>query len=166
MRIGPGQDVEQEADVVRRALMCLVLLAGLLGVPAMSPAQDLSGRWYGQGETSGGFLEWMFDLLPDGNFIIEFRAYRECRVVFRQVESGQWSLENGILATISDLINGKAQYSYKSYELQTVRDAEIEYQHRESGRFFRSRRVPADMPWPACDPDKVSWRRHAGPAAA
>ena len=140
----------------RLAVALVILISGLLGPPGRASAQDLSGRWYGEGETSSGFAQWFFHLEPDGAFDIEFRAYKDCTQLFQHTESGSWSLSGDLLATTATTINGRSAYSYKSYVLLGLEGGEMRYRHVQTGLHFISRKVSVEFDWPACD--KLSFR--------
>jgi hypothetical protein len=144
----------------RLAVALAILISVMAGAMAAASAQDLSGRWYGEGETSSGFAQWFFHLEPDGAFDIEFRQYKDCTLVFQHTEAGTWSLGGDLLSTTATVINGHSTHSYKSYVLLGLEGGEMRYRHVQTGLYFKSRRVPVGFDWPACD--KLSSREAVG----
>ncbi len=150
----------------RVALIGAVLLASLSGTVHAAWAQDLSGRWYGEGYQPRGYTQWLADRRPDGSFFVEFREYQECTLVYRQKEAGRWSFSDGVYSVTTTTVEGRAVYFYYSYLLLAFGSGEIEYQHMELGIRFKARKVSDDFEWPSCDKSKLSSRQQGVGAIA
>jgi hypothetical protein len=139
----------------RSALVGLVSLC-LSVRPSAAGAQDLSGRWYGEGYQPRGYTQWIALRRPGGAFSVEFREYRDCQLIFRETHIGRWSFENGIYATTATAIDGHPADQSNAYRVLEFGGGEVAYQHVEKGIRFKARKVSDDFDWPACDRDRLS----------
>jgi len=140
----------------RVALRAALLVAWLLGAAPVALAQDLSGRWYGEGYQPRGYTQWLSERRPDGTFFVEFREYKDCTLVYQSREAGRWSFSDGVYSTTTTSVEGSDAYYYYSYVLLAFSGSEMEYQHIGFGTLFKARRVSDDFEWPGCDRSKVS----------
>lgn len=139
----------------RAAAVVTMALALALGSVA-AKAQDLTGRWYGEGYQGRIYLHWITERMPGGFFAVEFRQYEECRLVREQKESGRWSFKDGLYSTVTTEINGKSVAFSDDYIVDSLEADVFRYHHREKGMSFVARRKPADFDWPACDPSRLT----------
>jgi len=148
---------------LRAALPLLVLLLALLLSGGLARAQDLSGRWYGEGYQGRQYLHWLSERSPDGRFFVEFREYRECKLVYRVMESGNWFVANGMMSTFSKIVAGRnvappadEPLVRKDYMLLALAPDVITYRHVSTGLLFTAHKVDDKFEWPGCDPNKLT----------
>jgi hypothetical protein len=134
-------------------LLCMVLAIGLSA--AASSAQDLTGRWYGEGYQLRRYLHWLAVHGADGRLQIEFREYEDCKLKERVREAGRWRLSNDILSTEIFMVEGQRVNRLERYVIQRYDATTLEYFHTRTGMPFRSQRVDEGFEWPACDPSKL-----------
>lgn len=141
---------------MRRFLgFALCALMAVLSVAAT--AQDLVGRWYGEGYQHRVYMHWLVDRRPDGSFSAEFRRYEDCKLVMQQQEVGRWRLEGNTYSTQTHVIDGRMVFFRDSYILQSVENGVMSYMHMASGTKFSARRVGGEFfDWPVCDPSKLT----------
>lgn len=134
------------------------LLLGLLLLicgSTFANAQDLSGRWYGEGYQLRRYLHWHALQAPDGELWVEFRQYEDCKLVDRSQHAGRWRLSGKILYTDIFMIDGAPSKLQYRYAIERYSGTEMEYRETSLGMLFKSRRVGEDFAWPDCDPSKL-----------
>ena len=138
---------------MRYVIMLLAVAMALF--PGAALAQDLSGRWYGEGYQLRRYLHWLAVHGPDGRLQIEFREYEDCKLKYRSREAGRWRVSNGILATEIFMVEGQRVDRLERHVLDRYDGASIEYHHMRTGMQFRSKSVDENFEWPDCDPSKL-----------
>src|SRR5262249_20201742 len=107
------------------SLAACVFLA-LLPIASAAPAQGgsqgaaagLVGYWYGVGEPDDPSISYIDAYAADGTFHSEFRKCMRNEVVWRQTETGRWSVTNGVLRMVSITIDGKPEVFDNSYTVE------------------------------------------------
>ena len=125
-------------------IACLAAFGFLVSLPLASaaPAQGglsvsasaFVGNWYGVGEPDDPSISYIDAYAADGTFHSEFRKCVRNEVVWRQTETGKWSITNGILRMISVTIDGKPEVFDNSYTVEF--SAPNEFRARLHGRDF------------------------------
>lgn len=141
-----------------------LLVLGLLFLLARPvQAEDLSGRWYGEGYQGRQYLHWLSERTPDGRFFVEFREYKDCKLVYRVMESGNWFVANGVMSTFSKIVPGRNMAPAadeplvrKDYVLLALAPDVITYRHVTTGILFTAHKVDDKFEWPGCDPNKLT----------
>jgi hypothetical protein len=109
-----------------------------------APAGDAApfvGIWYGVGEPDDETISYIDFYHPDGTFNSEFRKCVRNEVVWRQTETGKWSVQNGVLRMISDTIDGKLERFDNSYIIELVQPNEFRARLQGNGFLFVEKRI-------------------------
>ena len=99
------------------------------------------GNWYGVGEPDDPSISYIDAYQADGPFHSEFRKCERDRVVWRQTETGKWSVANGVLRMISDTIDGKPERFDNSYTLELATTNEFHARLRDPDFLFIEKRI-------------------------
>ena len=81
-------------------------------------ASALVRFWYGVGEPDDPSISYIDAYAADGTFHSEFRKCVRNEVVWRQTETGKWSVTNGVLRMVSVTIDGKPDVFDNSYTVE------------------------------------------------
>jgi hypothetical protein len=132
-----------------RSSFCVLAATLLMG--AAPSAQDLSfvGNWYGVGEPDDPSISYIDSYQADGTFHSEFRKCEGDKVVWRQSETGKWSVTNGVLRMISVTIDGKPEIFDNSYTIQFATADEFRARLHEPDFLFVEKRIPK-FEFPPC----------------
>jgi len=126
-------------------------IAAALLVSGVAPAQTVSlvGNWYGVGEPNDPNISYIDSYRADGTFHSEFRKCERGEVVWRQIETGKWSVANGVLRMVSDTIDGKPDVFDNSYTIELTGAGEFHARLRKPDFLFVERRI-AKFEFPPC----------------
>jgi hypothetical protein len=129
----------------------IVLTAAVLLITGGAPAAELSfvGNWYGVGEPDDQSISYIDSYSPDGTFHSEFRKCQRGEVVWRQTETGKWSVANGVLRMVSDTIDGKPERFDNSYRLEFIGGNEFHARLMQPDYVFVEKRLPK-FEFPPC----------------
>jgi hypothetical protein len=116
-------------------------------------ATSVAGYWYGEGYQPLWHenAQWLMHLSPDGRYAVEFREYRQCRLVRDQIETGTWSLAQGF-RTVTTRVDGRPTRYENDYRILSVTGAEFRIVQARTGQEYTERRVAPGftLPDPAC----------------
>ena len=121
-------------------LFLFVISFATLAVPAF--AANLAGYWYGEGYQPLWHenAQWLMHLSPDGVYAIEFRDYRDCRLVREQKETGTWNLTHGF-RTVTTTVNGRPTRYENDYNVGALTENEFRITQTVTGQHYVERRV-------------------------
>ena len=105
------------------------------------PASGLVGNWYGVGEPDDPSISYIDAYAADGTFHSEFRKCVRNEVVWRQTETGRWSVANGVLRMISDTIDGKPEVFDNSYTVESSTPNEFHARLHDPDFLFIEKRI-------------------------
>ena len=108
--------------------------------PAANPPAFV-GNWYGVGEPDDASISYIDAYNADGTFHSEFRKCEGTQVVWRQTETGHWSVTNGVLRMISDTIDGKPDRFDNSYTIELSAPGEFHARLHERDYLFIEKRI-------------------------
>src|SRR5665213_420973 len=96
------------SDIRRRLAVGLAGIAAALFTMGAAPGAGFTfiGNWYGVGEPDDPGISYIDSYSADGSFRSEFRKCQRGEMVWRQTETGKWSVSGGMLRMISDTIDG------------------------------------------------------------
>jgi len=137
--------------------LSVLLLATSAGAAPSPTEKLLEGWWYGEAyqpiwhETTQELMH----RRPDGTFEIEFRLYRNCRLVRAQKETGRWSATDTLYHTDTETVAGHAidqtKPSYHDdYHIDALGEDNLTYTHIRTNVRASDQRVPEDFIFPAC----------------
>jgi hypothetical protein len=137
---------------------CLIAALGLFAMMmADVAAQDLSGRWYGEGYQFRRYLHWNADRRSDGSLRVEFRRYEDCVLVEQWDEAGFWAMSGNLYRTGITHVAGKPRTRIEEYIIESVGMNIMQYRHVRSGTPFTAVKLTGKEPhWPDCDKDKLT----------
>ena len=134
----------------------LVLSAVIAGLPLAhaAPAADTNpspfvGFWYGVGEPDDPSISYIDSYHPDGTFNSEFRKCEKGEVVWRQTETGRWSVNRGVLRMVSETIDGKKEVFDNSYTIESTTADEFHARLHDPDFLFVEKRI-AKFEFPPC----------------
>ena len=129
--------------MVRRVERLLSFCFALLFVCAAPSyaADSLVGIWYGKGQPDDPNVIFLDDFHADGTYVSEFRRYDGCKVIWDDVEKGNWTLKDKQVDMITTDINGFAVYYDTLYTLESLSATEQRTLHLETGYLFIETRV-------------------------
>jgi hypothetical protein len=132
-------------------IACLAAFGFLASLPLASaaPAQRgsavaasaLVGNWYGVGEPDDPSISYIDAYAADGTFHSEFRKCVRNEVVWRQTETGKWSVSNGTLRMISITIDGKPEVFDNSYTVEFSTPNEFRARLQDPDFLFIEKRI-------------------------
>ena len=127
------------------------IVAALLTSGIAPAAQTFSpiGNWYGVGEPDDPSISYIDSYRADGTFHSEFRKCEKTEVVWRQVETGKWSIADGVLRMVSDTIDGKPAVFDNSYMIESGTAGEFHARLRKPDFLFVEKRI-AKFEFPPC----------------
>ena len=132
----------------------LLLGAALLAAPhsAAADRSTLVGYWYSEDYQPSlrVTVQEFTQRRADGTYNDEFRRYENCLLVFRQSETGTWTLDGGRLHTVTTSIDGSLAHFEDDYDVRSLTDKEFRYFHLNSGTLFTDLRVNAKFRFPDC----------------
>jgi hypothetical protein len=99
------------------------------------------GNWYGVGEPDDSSISYIDSYHADGTFNSEFRKCEQNRVVWRQTETGTWTVANGTLRMISDTIDGKPERFDNSYSIELSSSNEFHARLADPDFLFIEKRI-------------------------
>ena len=126
-----------------------LIAAALLTAAAPAPGFNFAGNWYGVGEPDDPDISYIDSYSADGTFHSEFRKCRGADVVWRQTETGKWSVSNGVLRMVSDTIDGMPDRFDNSYRLEFAGANEFHARLESKDFLFVEKRI-AKFEFPPC----------------
>jgi hypothetical protein len=131
--------------------MRLACAASALTVVGNARAAEFTfiGNWYGVGEPDDPSISYIDSYSADGTFHSEFRKCQRGEVVWRQTETGKWSIAKGVLTMISDSIDGKPDRFDNSYRLEFTDMNEFHARLAQPDYLFVEKRLPK-FEFPPC----------------
>jgi hypothetical protein len=131
-------------------LMLSALAAAFLSAAAPVGQTSLFvGNWYGVVEPDDPSISYIDSYHADGTFNSEFRKCERGEVVWRQTETGKWSLAGGVLRMTSDTINGKPDRFENSYTVEMSAANEFHARLHDPDFLFVEKRI-AKFEFPPC----------------
>ena len=127
------------------ALFLLLLAQGAAPAPA-----SLTGIWYGKGQPDDPEIVFVDFFGANGSFIAEFRKYEGCRITWRQVESGTWTMRGDVQVVRKSSVNGEAIDVEEQYRVESVTATELRTRHIPTGFAFVEKRI-ARFEFPNCN---------------
>ena len=138
---------------VHRAARTVALAAALfcmLGVPAIAGAAPSTiGIWYGEGQPDDPKVLQLIEFRANGTFVAEFRKYDGCKVLYRQRESGTWTVDGTRKRMITQRIDGQPADFDDSYTIDRLTQTEQRVRHEPDGFAFDMKRVEK-FEFPTC----------------
>ena len=107
------------------------------------------GFWYGVGEPDDPSISYIDSYRADGTFNSEFRKCERGEVVWRQTETGKWSIARGVLRMVSETIDGKKANFDNSYTIEATMAGEFHARLHDPDFLFVERRI-AKFEFPPC----------------
>jgi hypothetical protein len=104
-------------------------------------ASALVGNWYGVGEPDDPSISYIDAYAADGTFHSEFRKCLRGEVVWRQTETGKWSVANGVLRMTSVTIDGKPEVFDNSYTIELSAPNEFRARLHDPDFLFIEKRI-------------------------
>jgi hypothetical protein len=140
--------------VSRFTIASLILCASFAVLPLAeaAPAADKSpfvGNWYGVGEPDDPSISYIDSYRADGTFNSEFRKCEKGEVVWRQTETGKWTVVSGVLRMVSDTIDGKPARFDNTYAIESATANEFHARLRDPDFLFIEKRI-AKFEFPPC----------------
>lgn len=130
----------------------LALLLMLASTNSRASEVTLVGTWYGHDyQPNGKLIQRVTHQRADGTFSIEFRRHKNCRLVWRQSESGIWWREGPIETKLTQKINGLPAHYVDEYEILKLKETFKRTRHLQSGTVFTYERVSDDFEIPNCE---------------
>ena len=138
----------RHARLTHSMLLAVVVAAALTRA---APAAEFSfvGNWYGVGEPDDPNISYIDSYSADGTFHSEFRKCEHGEVVWKQTETGKWSVKNGTMRMISDTIDGKPDRFDNSYSIELAGPNEFHARLLRPDFLFVERRI-AKFEFPPC----------------
>lgn len=121
--------------------------------------RDVVGIWYGSGiqpQNGPDPIHWMVERRADGSFLFKSFHERDCRIIPATIETGRWSMSNGIYTMITETVDGRSVdtadgYFQDVYLIESVSHAEVTVKSLTYGtRFVATRVGPDHLPVPGC----------------
>ena len=119
------------------------------GAAPAAQTSSLIGNWYGVGEPDDPSISYIDSYRADGTFHSEFRKCVRGEAVWHQVETGKWSLKDGVLRMVSDTIDGKPEIFDNSYAIELTGVDEFHARLRNPDFLFVEKRI-AKFEFPPC----------------
>lgn len=121
----------------------IIAVAAALAVltTGAAPGFTFAGNWYGVGEPDDPSISYIDSYSADGTFHSEFRKCQRGEVVWRQSETGKWTVANGVLRMISDTIDGKPERFDNAYRLELTNATEFHARLLDPDYLFVERRI-------------------------
>lgn len=138
------------------AVLSVLVLILLCGSGHSGQAQDLTGRWYGEGYQARRYLHWNTERLRDGSFTVEFRRYEDCVLAESWVESGYWALTGNLYRTAITMVAGQPRSRLEEYRLESFGMNIMRYRHIRTGTAFTAVKLGGEAHWPECDRDRLT----------
>jgi hypothetical protein len=101
------------------------------------------------GEPDDPSISYIDSYHADGTFNSEFRKCERGEVVWRQTESGKWSVMGGVLRMVSEFIDGKKAIFDNSYTIASLSGNEFRAHLPDPDYLFIERRIPK-FEFPPC----------------
>jgi hypothetical protein len=99
------------------------------------------GFWYGVGEPDDPTISYIDSYRADGTFNSEFRKCVKNEVVWRQTETGRWSVNRGVLRMVSETIDGKKSVFDNSYTIEATTANEFRARLHDPDFLFVEKRI-------------------------
>ncbi|HXJ00631.1 MAG TPA: hypothetical protein VNH44_05370 [Micropepsaceae bacterium] len=140
--------------VSRFAIASLILSVSVAGFALAKEATPEStspfvGFWYGVGEPDDPSISYIDSYHADGTFNSEFRKCEKGEVVWRQTESGKWTIMGSVLRMVSNIIDGKKTNFDNSYVIESSTRDEFHARLHNPDYLFIERRIPK-FEFPPC----------------
>jgi hypothetical protein len=116
---------------------------------ANTGASPFVGFWYGVGEPDDPSISYIDSYRADGTFNSEFRKCVKNEVVWRQTETGKWSVNRGVLRMVSETIDGKKSDFDNSYTIESTTASEFRARLHDPDFLFVEKRI-AKFEFPPC----------------
>jgi hypothetical protein len=126
-------------------------------VPSAEARRLLQGKWYGTLTEEGVRKEWLTERAADGTYRVDFLTTSADGEQSSQSEVGFWGTSGGVYFRIfrgwamldgMKTANPNNPSYYDAYQILTLDQHEMRYQHLEDERIYVARRVPADFRLP------------------
>ncbi len=117
--------------------------------PRPIPTSPFVGFWYGVGEPDDPSISYIDSYRADGTFNSEFRKCERGEVVWRQTETGKWSVARGVLRMVSETIDGKKASFDNSYTIEATMADEFHARLHDPDFLFVEKRIPK-FEFPPC----------------
>ncbi len=125
----------------RRGSLATAAIAVFMIGAAPGAAPGLVGNWYGVGEPDDPSISYIDAYSSDGRFHSEFRKCEGTQVVWRQTETGKWSVANGVLHMVSDTIDGRPEVFDNSYRIELAATNEFHARLLQPDFLFVEKRI-------------------------
>jgi hypothetical protein len=103
----------------------LLLLTATIATPAAAADEpSLVGIWYSAFQPDEPDVMSLIEFRADGTFREEFRKCQDGHAVGKQLESGMWSVTDGMEHTVTDMINGDAVQVEDVYRIESLTPTE------------------------------------------
>ena len=133
-------------SIIVSAFFAVLPLAHAAPAATTSP---FVGFWYGVGEPDDPSISYIDSYRADGTFNSEFRKCERGEVVWRQTETGKWSIARGVLRMVSETIDGKKANFDNSYTIEATMAGEFHARLHDPDFLFVERRI-AKFEFPPC----------------
>lgn len=135
--------------------MRLVLALVLMTLPALAapPAKSnawMIGTWFGQGQPGDKSEMWIARMSADGSFHAQFRACRKGKA-FDSSNDGSWSIMGDQETIQIQMVDGQFFPRTDYYQILGHDAKSQTYKYLATGFTYKSLRVDARFPMPACD---------------
>jgi hypothetical protein len=135
---------------LRLATLIPALLTAAASVLVAHAAEfSFIGNWYGIGEPDDSSISYIDSYSADGTFHSEFRRCEHGEVVWRQTETGKWTIKDGVLRMIADTIDGKPDHFDNSYRIELAGPDEFHARLLQRDYLFVEKRI-AKFEFPPC----------------
>jgi hypothetical protein len=135
-----------------RVLKSFAALAFALILSAAAPATEepaLVGFWYGIGEPDDVSVSYIDAYHADGTYDAAFRKCEHGEAVWSQTAHGIWTLKDGVLKMISDMVDGKPAVYDHSYTIEHIDGSEFHARLHEPDFLFIEKRIDT-FEFPPC----------------
>jgi hypothetical protein len=137
--------------VMYKAATAFLLTAVVVGSPWARAATEPSfvGIWYSAGQPDEPGVMSLIEFKADGTFREEFRKCEKGEIVGFQVQSGIWTVADGIERTITNMINGEKANVEDTYRIELLTDTQRRIRMQGRDYVFTSLRV-SKFEFPDC----------------
>jgi len=133
---------------MRKHLGSLLTATALLSAPAFAEPTFV-GIWYSGNQPDEPGVMSLIEFRADGTFYEEFRKCENGNVAGYQIESGTWSVADGIERLTVDRLNGDSTQIEGQYRIELLNETERRIRMEPDGLLFVSHRVPK-FEFPEC----------------
>lgn len=132
------------------AVTAMLLLAVSTVVSQQPTNQSVAGLWFGEGYQPALQMSttWLMNRKDDGTFRVDFRRYRDCVLVFQQVEEGRWKQDGLRYFTTTTSIDSQPFEASDEYRIDEISTVTMRYTHLKSNNQFEARRISPQVGFP------------------